>query len=139
MPRALAAWPKTDRVEAQVWARSGRTEEPRPTPAADPDRVAVRELLAYRDQILAELSARTQQLSRYRSPAVRARAEREIARLTAERDTLAREIAHQIQQTPALAARARQLASVPGVGPLVSAVLVAHLPELGQLDGKAVA
>ena len=26
---------------------------------------------------------------------------------------------------------------VPGVGPLISAILVAHLPELGQRDGKA--
>src|SRR5512135_1182237 len=129
---------KTDRVDAQVLARYGLTEEPRPTPVPDPARAELRELLAYRDQILSELSARTQQLSRYRSPAVRARAEREITRLKAERDSLAREIAHQIQQTPALAALAGLLCSVPGVGPLVSAVLLAHLPELGQLDGKAI-
>jgi transposase len=130
---------KTDRVDAQVLARYGVTEEPRPTPAADPERVALREMLAYRDQILAELSARTQQLSGYRSPAVRARAEREITHLKAERDSLAREIAQRIQQTPALAALAGQLCSVPGVGPLVTAVLLAHLPELGQLDGNCLA
>jgi transposase len=136
--RAIGRLAKTDRVDAQVLARYGLTEEPRPTSLLDPARAELRELLAYRDQILAEIAARTQQLSGYRSPALRTRAEQEIARLKAERDTLAREIAHQIQQTPALAALARQLCSVPGVGPLVSAVLLAHLPELGQLDGKAI-
>src|SRR5512135_1046298 len=76
---------KTDRVDAQVLARYGLTEQPRPTPSPDPARAELRELLAYRDQILAEIAARTQQLSRYRSPALRTRAEQEIARLTAER------------------------------------------------------
>src|SRR5512135_2708360 len=76
---------KTDRVDAQVLARYGLTEQPRPTPLPDPARAELRELLAYRDQILAEIAARSQQLSRYRSPALRTRAEQEIARLRQER------------------------------------------------------
>lgn len=129
---------KTDRVDAQVLARYGVSEQPRPTPPPDPARTELRELLAYRDQILAEIAARTQQLSGYRSPALRARAEQEIARLKEQRDTLAREITQRIPQTPALATLDRQLRSVPGVGALVSAALLAYLPELGQLEAKAI-
>ena len=36
-----------------------------------------------------------------------------------------------------MAQRAALYRTVPGVGPLTAAVLVAHLPELGQRDGKA--
>src|SRR5512135_1708516 len=129
---------KTDRVDAQVLARYGLTEQPRPTPLPDPARAELRELLAYRDQILAEIAARSQQLSRYRSPALRTRAEQEIARLRQERDALARDIAQRITQAPALAALDRRLRSVPGVGALVSAALLAYLPELGQLEAKAI-
>ena len=36
-----------------------------------------------------------------------------------------------------MAQRAALYRTVPGVGPLTAAVLVAHLPELGQWDGKS--
>jgi transposase len=134
--RALGRLAKTDRVDAQVLARYGLSEQPRPTPRPDPDRAELRELLAYRDQILAEIAARMQQLSGYRSPALRDRAVQDIARLKRERDALAGEIAQKIAQTPALAAPARLLRSVPGVGPLVAAVLLAQVPELGQYDAR---
>jgi transposase len=137
--RAIGRLAKTDRVDAQVLARYGLSEEPRPTPCPDRDRAELRELLAYRDQILAEIAARMQQLSGYRSPTLRDRAAQDIARLKREQYTLAREIAEKIAQTPALAAPARLLRSVPGVGPLVAAVLLAQVPELGQRDAKAIA
>src|SRR5512135_1751800 len=115
---------KTDRVDAQVLARYGLTEDPRATPLFEPERRDLRELLAFRDQILAEITARTQQLDGYRSPELRRRAEEDILRLKQERDTLARDIAQTIARTPTLAGLARQLCSVPGVGPLVAAALL---------------
>src|SRR5512135_2856717 len=94
--RGIGRLAKTDRVDAQVLARYGRTEQPRPTPRPDPQRVALREVLAYRDQILAEIAARTRQLCGYQSPALRRRAEQDLARLKVERDALAVEIADHI-------------------------------------------
>ena len=120
-------------------ARYGLTEDPRTTPLPEPERRELRELLAFRDQILAEIATRTQQLAGYRSPALRRRAEEDLRRLRQERDSLAREIAQTLARTPTLAAQARQLRSVPGVGPLVAAALLADLPELGQRDGKTIA
>jgi transposase len=44
-----------------------------------------------------------------------------------------------VADDPALARKDALLRSVPGVGPVVSWTLLARLPELGALDGKAAA
>ena len=58
--------------------------------------------------------------------------ERHLAALGAEIDGL-------VAACEPLAAEARRLRSAPGVGPLVSATLVARLPELGRLDRRRIA
>jgi transposase len=57
---------------------------------------------------------------------------RQIRRMEAE-------IAALIEASPALAADAALLRSAPGVGPVTAAVLLAALPELGELSRRAVA
>lgn len=47
-------------------------------------------------------------------------------------------IATLVETRPALAAISARLRSVPGIGPAVSAVLIARLPELGQLDHRRI-
>ena len=42
-----------------------------------------------------------------------------------------------LQSSAPLARRAALYRTVPGVGPLTAAILVAHLPELGHWDSKA--
>ena len=42
-----------------------------------------------------------------------------------------------LQSSSSLAQRAALYRTVPGVGPLTAAILVAHLPELGHWDSKA--
>jgi len=58
--------------------------------------------------------------------------ERHLAALGAEIDGL-------VAACEPLADEARRLRSAPGVGPLVSATLVARLPELGRLDRRRIA
>lgn len=120
-------------------ARFGWKEAPRPTPLASADRAALAEQIGYRDHLVAEITARTAQLSHDRTPAVRQRAIAELARLTADRDALSQEIADTLRTTDTLAATARLLQSCPGIGPLTAAVLAAPLPELGTLKAKAIA
>ena len=50
-------------------ARYGAFAKPAPTPVRAGARVALAETLAYRRQLLAEITARTQQLAQRRSPA----------------------------------------------------------------------
>ena len=56
--------------------------------------------------------------------------EKEIAQLDKEYQAA-------LQRSAPMAHRAALYRTVPGVGPLTAAILVAHLPELGQWDGKA--
>jgi transposase len=49
------------------------------------------------------------------------------------------EVAKLIREAPKLLRRAELLSSVPGVGPVTSATLIAQLPELGALNRKEVA
>lgn len=44
-----------------------------------------------------------------------------------------------VEADPALAEIDRRLRTVPGVGPIVAATLIAELPELGRLDRRSIA
>lgn len=55
-------------------------------------------------------------------------------------DDIARRIEYVIAQVEALAATAKLLRSIPGIGPVSAAMLIAELPELGRMtSGEAAA
>ena len=74
--RASGRLAKTDRVDAEVIARYGAFARPAATPLATGTRQILAELLAYRRQLTAEITARGQQLGHLATPALRQRAER---------------------------------------------------------------
>ena len=114
-----------------------------PTCAPRPGRTrtvaAPRELLAYRRQLVDELTARRAQLRLYGVAAVRAHAEAAILRLELERKQLDHLLEATIAADPELAVARARLTSTPGVGPILAAVLLALLPELGHLDRRQIA
>jgi transposase len=97
------------------------------------------ELLGYRDQIVAEITARTLQRGHLRSAFLIKRADAALERLRQESETLARLIEATVAADPELSRRAAVLTSFKGVGPLVAADLVAHMPELGTLNERQAA
>jgi transposase len=72
-------------------------------------------------------------------PGVRPSLERLIAASTAELQAVAAAIAALVALDPTWRAKQRVLHSVPGVGPIVAATLLAELPELGTLTAKQIA
>jgi transposase len=137
--RASGRLAKTDRVDAAVIARYGAFARPAPTPLVTGARQMLAELLAYRRQLTAEITARSQQLGHLVSLALRQRAEAALERLQAERREITRLIGQTIAGDRELAARAALLTSMPGVGPVLVATLLAELPELGTLDRRQIA
>src|SRR3954447_23557772 len=125
---------KTDRVDARAVRRFGEVRRPRPTPLPEPVRAELIELLGYRDQIVAEITARTLQRPHLRSAFLITRADAALARLRQESGMLAQLIAAAVASDPQVRPRAEVLPSVAGVGPLVAAELVADMPELGTLN-----
>jgi transposase len=137
--RATGRLAKTDRVDAEVLARMGQALELAPTLPEEPDRVRLAGLIARRDDLGGMIRAEKNRAAMARDPWI----VREIARMVRvlERHLVAleAEIAMLLSACEALHAEARRLRSAPGVGPLISATLVARLPELGRLDHRRIA
>ena len=130
---------KTDKIDAQILVHYAAFKKPAPTPLASTARAKIKELLAYRAQIVAEITARTAQLRHYESPDVIARADAAIATLKADKKTLDAEIKTLVEDDPACQQACRILSSVPGVGLIVAATLITELPELGSLNRRQIA
>ena len=120
-------------------ARYGAFARPAPTPLVTGARQILAELLAYRRQLTAAITARSQQLGHLATPALRQRAAAALGRLRAERQELAQLIGQAIAADGAPASAAALLQSMPGVGPVLVATLLAELPELGTLDRRQIA
>lgn len=129
---------KTDAVDARVLARFAATMEVAVRPLPAPATRALQALVTRRRQLTELLVAERNRLQRA-DPVVRPSLERIIAALVAERAALDAEVRRRIAADPAWRAQAARLQSVPGIGPVAAATLLAHLPELGGLERHAVA
>lgn len=130
---------KTDRIDAMVLARYGAFVQPKAAGLASPARAELRELLAYRAQITQEITARAAQLRLYASDKVRAKAQAALDALRCERTGLDSQIKALSATQPELSRPFKILTSVPGVGLIVAATLIAELPELGCLSRRQIA
>jgi transposase len=95
-------------------------------------------LVARRRQVQ-ELLVAERNRRRIARPVVRAAIDAVIAVLVEQRGALDRELDRTIQRSALWQPTARLLLSVPGVGPILTATLLAGLPELGTLDRKRIA
>ena len=126
------------RLDAMVIARYGAFACPAPTPVLGGAQQVLAELLGYRRQLLAEITARTQQLNHLRTPALIARAKAALERLHQDKAELDALLRQTIAEDAKLAAMAALLGSTPGVGPVLIATLLAELPELGAPDRRRI-
>ncbi len=130
---------KTDRIDAAILARFGAYMKPAPTLLPDAPRQQLRDLIAYRAQIVQEITARSAQIRLYQAKDLLVRAEAAIEALRAERKALEREIEALIKAQAAMRSLYQRLVTVPGVGLIVAATLIAELPELGRLSRRQIA
>ncbi|MDF0599186.1 IS110 family transposase [Psychromarinibacter sp. C21-152] len=146
--RATGRLAKTDKVDARVLAGMGRALPLRITPPGDParsrlaDLVArsrLADLVARREALGAMLRAEANRLRRARDGAVRQDISSLIRVLRGRVAKITREIEAQVAADAELARDGRRLQTVPGVGPLVAATLLAFLPELGRLGRRQAA
>ena len=137
--RGMGQDAKTDRIDARLIARYGELMRPMPTPAPDPAREELGEILACRRRVVDEIAVRKQQLGQLRSPAMRARVDKVLAFLRQEEKELATLLRRTVQAEATLAADFALLTSMPGCGPVLAATLLAEMPELGRLDRRKIA
>jgi len=137
--RASGTLAKTDRVDARVLATMGRALRLAPTPATEPDRARLCDLIARRDDLSAMIRAETNRLRQARDRLIARDIASLVALLRRRVAKLEREIQSQVASRDHMARQSARLQTVPGVGPLLAASLLARLPELGRLDRRAIA
>ena len=128
---------KTDPLDAQVLSRYGQLLPGSEAQEPDPEREELKDLLRRRRQLVEQ---RVQEMNRLdKGPCARVieSTKRHIDWLNAEITQLDKEYQEGLQNNVDLGRRAALYRTVPGVGPLTAATLIAFLPELGQWDSKA--
>lgn len=136
--RATGRLAKTDRLDAEVLARFGEVVQPTPRRLADAQAQAFEALLTRRRQLVEMLTAEKNR--RTSAPKVLYRSIDEHIRWLEKRlSGLDDELGTMIRDTPIWRERDELLRSVPGVGTVLSRTLLAHLPELGELNRKQIA
>lgn len=129
---------KTDRGDARLLARFGQQKQPAPSPVITATARTLKELVGCRDDLTKLATMEKNRL--HVASAVTAPVHQAVLdTLTAQIRGLDAEIAALLAADEVLAERRRILQSVPGVGPVLSAVLLAGLPELGVLGAKPIA
>ena len=130
---------KTDRLDAEVIAQYAARQTPpvRPVPDAPARRLKalVTRLRQLRDARIAEQN----HLEHAGDRAIVHSIRRMLRALDRERAEVERLLQEAIARNPAWQAKAARLNSVPGIGPKTAPVLVACLPELGQLNRRQIA
>jgi transposase len=141
--RAMGQLAKTDRIDAEVLARFGEAIRPELRPLPDATTRALRAVVSRRRQLQDMLLAEQHRLV---SAAVQDAPETLREQLGEHIDWLRRQLAdlddelhRQLQASPVWREREQLLRTIPGIGPVTSATLLSQLPELGQLDRKAIA
>jgi transposase len=137
--RATGRLAKTDKVDAELLARMGAALRLEADPPRDEaaDRLA---MLTARREALVEQRKQEKQRAQQATDAFIARDIASlIAVLTRRIVKIEAEIAAHIDAHDHLRRRHDQLRSVPGVGPVIAATLLAKLPELGRINRRAIA
>ncbi len=135
---ALGKRAKTDPIDAAVIARFMAATRPPVRQLPDAATAALADLVARRRQIIQMIVA-----ERQRERNATRRTQRSIARLLKalqkELTDMEQDIDETVRGSPVWREKEDLLASVPGVGPVISRTLIAELPELGTLDRRAIA
>lgn len=139
LARADGQLAKTDAIDAGVILRFAQLMQPQPGPAPDPAALELADLVRRRRQMVDMLATEEQRREHPDSEAVRDSIDVHIGFLRAQVAGLDQAIATAIAGQPGLAHRAELLRSIPGIGKITAAVLVAEMPELGQIGNKQVA
>ncbi|PAP76396.1 IS110 family transposase [Rubrivirga marina] len=136
--RATGQLAKTDAIDAAVLALFAERVRPEARPLPTDEQRALAALVARRRQVNEMLVAERLRL-RTAAPAVRRGIEAHVAFLEGQKAEAERAVAEAVRSSAAWRERDDLLRSVPGVGAVLSATLIAELPGLGRLTGKQVA
>jgi transposase len=136
--RGVGQRAKTDPLDARLLARFGAQVTPPVRALPDADRAELGRLVTRRRQLVEMLTAERNRRQRL-GDGFAADLAAHIAWLTARVAAVDQALATLLRESPVWQADAARLRGVSGVGPVLTATLLAELPELGHLSRKQIA
>jgi transposase len=132
--RAQGELAKTDAIDASLIARFAATFDPDSNDAPSPAQERLRSLRARRQQVVHSLTQEKNRLGTAPDEEARQSIEEAIGFYDRQLRELDRRVAELTNADPAFAHRLALLTTVPGVGQVTAAGLLADLPELGTMN-----
>ena len=136
--RATGTLAKTDALDAGVLAHFADAVRPDVRPLKDAESQVLNSLTARRRQVMTMLVSEKNRLGTAIG-AVSPRIEAHIAWLEQELSDLDKGLRQTLRRSPVWREKDDLLRTVPGVGPQLSLILLAHLPALGTLNRRQIA
>lgn len=129
---------KTDKIDALLLAEFARHRHPRVLAPHDQNIEELRALYDFRQELV-KLHTRQSNRLETAPQSIRKDLKRHIAYLLKDIVKIESKIKNFINNNPTLQKKDQCLQAVSGVGPTTSAVILAHVPELGSLEDKEAA
>lgn len=136
--RSCGILAKTDQLDAAILARFAAAVNPPQTVIKDDLALAFDALIQRRRQLVEMITAETNRLVRSHHT-LHAQINSHIEWLQAQLKQNGSDTKNMIKNSPVWRAKDKLFQSVKGIGPTASALLIAHLPELGSLNRKQIA
>jgi len=137
--RAAGILAKSDRIDAEVLCEFGKVMRPQTVTAATLEQEHLRELESQRRHLTHLLVMEQNRGARVSDPCVCRLNRSLVNHIKKQIERIDLLIKQHIEQSQELSAKAKKLTSISGVGARTAALLLAQLPELGQLNRREVA
>jgi transposase len=124
---------KTDPLDKQVIGAFAQALRPEPTPAPDPVRRELMELLQRRDGLMSSRAAEQNRLGQTRHTVIKSQIRRLVTQLSQQIEQIDRLMSQLVGSCAELKAKVEQLCQIKGVGQLTALTLLITVPELGTL------
>jgi transposase len=137
--KAIGRLAKTDRIDAVLLAHFAQAVQPKISETPAMAQITLAELVNRRHAMTEMLSAEKNRLQVTRTKLARGHIQNHIQWLQSQIDDMDRELKDLIQLAETWRELDTLFESVPGVGPVGAATLIALLPELGRLNRRQIA
>jgi transposase len=130
---------KTDPIDAAVLSHYGQAVQPPPTPPRSAQQLRLVQLSTRRQQLIDVRVSERNRAGHYSDPFSQKQSKQLLSLLDKQINRCDKELLELIAQDQALQAKAQRLDAIPGVGATTAAIVLAQMPELGQLSSQAAA
>ena len=137
--RATGILAKTDKIDAKVLAAFGSAIKPQPMSPRSVEQKRLRQYEAQRRHLSRILVAEENRLAQLSCAELRTLSRSLMSKIKNQIETLDRRIGELIAQDQTLCEKAQKLTAISGVGARTAALLLAQMPELGQLNRRQAA